>query len=159
MKKLLLFLSFFFFTLPVFFAPSVFAESPIPIQVCPTGSEFDELCTYTGENVGGIVNFAVNVLLVIAVVIALIFLIWGGIKWILSGGDKGGVEAARNMIVAAIVGLLLAFLAFFVLNVVLQFFDIDLNELKLPSISGALGKDNGGGDLVPPDLCPPGESC
>jgi hypothetical protein len=63
-------------------------------------------------------QFIITLLLVVGVLIALIFLIYGGIKWILSGGDKAGVEAARKHIVAAIVGLVIVVAAFFIINVV-----------------------------------------
>lgn len=63
-------------------------------------------------------QFIITLLLVVGVLIALIFLIYGGIKWILSGGDKAGVEAARKHIVAAIIGLVIVVAAFFIINVV-----------------------------------------
>lgn len=63
-------------------------------------------------------QFIVTVLLVVGVLIALVFLIYGGIKWILSGGDKAAVDAARKHIVAAIVGLVIVVAAFFIVNVV-----------------------------------------
>ena len=59
------------------------------------------------------------------VLIALAFLIYGGVKWITSGGDKAGVEAARNMIVAAIVGLVIAFLVYFILQIIFSLFGLD----------------------------------
>ena len=58
----------------------------------------------------------INILLVLAVILALIFLIWGGIRWIMSGGDKQKIEQARSAIIGAIVGLVLAFLSFLILN-------------------------------------------
>ncbi|MCC6711005.1 MAG: hypothetical protein IT416_01495 [Candidatus Pacebacteria bacterium] len=54
--------------------------------------------TLLGGLMGGI--------MVIAAVMVLIFLLWGAIEWITSGGDKGKTEAARNKITQAIIGLI-----------------------------------------------------
>ena len=63
-------------------------------------------------------QFIITALFVIGVIVAVAFLIYGGIKWILSGGDKAAVDAARKHIVAAIIGLVIVAGAFFILNVV-----------------------------------------
>ena len=54
-----------------------------------------------------------------------------------SGGDKGKVDEARKTVIAAIVGLIIAFLAFFILSVVLSFFGLSLTNLVLPKIPTA----------------------
>lgn len=93
------------------------------------GTTFWSLCSLditTGNPVGKIINLA----FVIATLIALAFLIFGGIKWILSGGDKAGVETARNTIVAALVGLVIVFLSYFLLRLIFSIFGIDLNNLN-----------------------------
>lgn len=96
---------------------------------------FGKLCNLNANNLGGIVGAVVTFILILAVLIALFFLIWGGIKWITSGGDKGKVDAARQTITAAIVGLIIAFLAFFILQVALGFFGLSLTNLVLPKIT------------------------
>jgi|SRR3989338_440553 len=116
-----------------FLAPSL-AFAQTSVDACPKG-DFAGLCAFNIDSFGGIISTVVTVLFVIAVVIALAFLIWGGIKWILSGGDKSAVEGARNTIVAAIVGLIIVFLAYFILNIVLGFFGISLTKLELPKLS------------------------
>lgn len=90
-------------------------------------------CAGKDLSIGQVVGFVVTTAFVIAVLVALFFLIWGGIKWITSGGDKGGVESARNQIVAAVIGLVIVFLAFFILNLVLQLFGLSLFNLELPN--------------------------
>lgn len=85
-------------------------------------------------NFGAIVGRGITIIFVIAIVIALVFLVYGGVKWILSGGDKAAVESARNTIVAAVVGLVIVFLSYFILNIVLGFFGLSLAALSLPSL-------------------------
>lgn len=118
-----------------FSLPAIAFAQDVPIDTCDENRAFGNLCNLTAANFGGLVGTAITLLFVIAVVIALGFLVWGGIKWILSGGDKSAVEGARNTIVAAIVGLVIVFLSYFILNIVLRFFGITLSNLALPSIS------------------------
>lgn len=105
------------------------------INICPgAGSGFEKLCTVDFGKFGDIVSSLITLVLIITVVIALFFLIYGGIRWIISGGDKTAVENARNTIVAAIVGLVIALLAFFILNIIGGLFNITITKLELPRI-------------------------
>jgi hypothetical protein len=85
--------------------------------LCP--SSFSSLCNINLASGGGVIGAIVQVLLIFAIVVCLFFLIYGGIRYISSGGDKGKISQARGMIVAAIVGLLISLLSFFILNFIL----------------------------------------
>jgi len=83
-------------------------------------------------------QFIVSILFVIGIIVAIAFLIYGGIRWILSGGDKAAVENARNHIVAAIVGLVIIIAAFFILSTVVTLITgapFDLSHLCIPSLA------------------------
>ncbi len=105
------------------------------VELCPKDSDFDVLCNLQYSKLGSYIGTIISIILGIAVIIALFFLIYGGIKWILSGGDKGGVEAARNTIVAAIVGLVITFLAFLIINIIGGLFNINLLNFTFPSLN------------------------
>ncbi len=60
----------------------------------------------------GIFSTIVNILLFIVGAIAVIMLIIGGIRYVVSGGDQSAVTAAKNTILYAIVGIIVAFLAY-----------------------------------------------
>lgn len=117
-------------------AAPAFADS---LNLCPKdGTGFGPLCSKaTSDKTGNILGFLINIAFIFAVVIALFYLIWGGIKWILSGGDKAAVETARATIVAAVIGLIVTFAAYFILNVVVGIFipGFQLNNIQLPSIN------------------------
>ena len=108
------------------------------INVCPPDDQFYKLCqTLNGTGkIGPIIGFVVNVLFTVAIIIALVFLIWGGLKWVLSGGDKSKVQAARETIIAALIGLVVTFAAYFLLNIVLGFFGLSINNLDIPTLPG-----------------------
>lgn len=68
---------------------------------------------------GGIFTTIVNILLYIIGAIAVIMLIIGGIRYVTSGGDSSAVTAAKNTILYAIIGIIIALLAYAIVNFVL----------------------------------------
>ena len=67
----------------------------------------------------GIFKTIVNVLLFIIGAISVIMLIIGGIRYTVSGGDSSAVTAAKNTILYAIVGIVVAILAYAIVNFVI----------------------------------------
>lgn len=61
-----------------------------------------------------------NTILYIVGIIAVIMLIIGGIKYVVSGGDSKKVTDAKNTVLYAIIGLVIAFLAFAIVNFVIS---------------------------------------
>jgi hypothetical protein len=58
----------------------------------------------------------INLMLFIVGILAIVFLIFGGIRYVISGGDKSKVDAAKNTILYAIVGLIVAILGYALVN-------------------------------------------
>ena len=69
---------------------------------------------------GGVITTITNVLLFIVGALSVIMIIWGGIRYATSGGNSSSVTAAKNTIMYAIIGLIVAFLAFAAVNFVLS---------------------------------------
>lgn len=67
----------------------------------------------------GIFTTIVNILLFLIGAIAVIMIIIGGLRYAISAGDAKAVGAAKNTILYAVVGLIVAFLAFAAVNFVL----------------------------------------
>lgn len=78
------------------------------------------------EDIGKFISSIAGVALIIAAILVFIFLVWGGIQWITSGGDKGKTEEARNRITAALVGLAIVAAAWAIVQLVAYFFGIDI---------------------------------
>ena len=70
----------------------------------------------------GVFKTITNVLLFIIGAIAVIMLIIGGIRYTVSGGDSNAITSAKNTILYAIVGIVVAILAFAVVNWVIGSF-------------------------------------
>ena len=82
----------------------------------------------------GIISALIQLLIILAAVIFFFILIIGGIRWIMSGGDKANTEAARGQITAALVGLVIVFAAWAILNLIDAFFGTTiLSGLTLPT--------------------------
>ena len=63
-------------------------------------------------------------------ILVLLYLIWGAIEWITSGGDKGKTEAARNKITSAVIGLIVIAASYAILTLALNFLGFsNLNEV------------------------------
>ncbi len=78
-----------------------------PPQV-PTGGLFT-----TGED---IIQLIINLLFVFGILATLISILSSGIQWIISTGEKQKVQNARNRLIYSIVGLLIIFAAFLIIN-------------------------------------------
>lgn len=83
-----------------------------------------------------VITQVINGLLFVAFIAALVFLIYGGIRWIISGGDKEGTAKAKGTVTAALVGLVIVLGAWILINIILQFFGIGsgLSGLTFPSL-------------------------
>lgn len=70
----------------------------------------------------GIFRTITNVLLFILGAISVIMIIIGGLRYVVSGGNATAVTAAKNTILYAIVGVIVALLAYAIINFVLNSF-------------------------------------
>lgn len=131
--------------------------SPVIIQtvalLTPSVVLADEL---TGDVVPGatlgkvpdilaVVRAAIQFILVAAFVLAFIFLIIGGIRWIVAGGDEKGVAGARGMITSALIGLVIVLVAYALIRLVEIFFGFNIitGGITVPTI------ENTGGSTSP----------
>lgn len=85
-----------------------------------------------GEFVGNVMTLAFG----IALLLVLVYLVWGAFDWITSGGDKEAVGKARSKIVNALIGLAVLAVAFALANVAAQFLGFDnINSIPIPKPS------------------------
>ena len=68
---------------------------------------------------GGVLTTIVNTLLFIIGFLSVIMLIFGGLRYIISGGNAAAVTTAKNTILYAIVGLIIAIFAYAIVNFVI----------------------------------------
>lgn len=88
-----------------------------------------------GQVVGNIISALLGLLLIVAGLISFGFLVMGSLQWITSGGDKAQLEAARNKIVHAIIGLILVASTWaFVVLILNTFLGLSFPRIEIPFI-------------------------
>lgn len=71
----------------------------------------------TGSNT---INLIIQFVFIIGIVLTVAFIILSGIQWIISGGDKQKLQAARGRLIYSIVGLIVIAGAFFIVSTVIS---------------------------------------
>jgi len=91
---------------------------------CGSNLEVDEGCdddvTTGSEGINTIITTIINVFSIIVGVVSVIMIIYGGFRYITSGGDSGNVSSAKNTIIYAVIGLVVVALAQFIVQFVLD---------------------------------------
>lgn len=116
------------------------AVGVLTFTVAPTTSAvdvFSQACNATADSKGAICNDAkqqgatgfnaiiknvINTILMVLGMIAVIMIIAGGIRYTTSNGDSNQTKAAKDTILYSVVGLVIAILAFAIVNFVLEAF-------------------------------------
>ncbi|NMC35872.1 hypothetical protein GYA49_02390 [Candidatus Beckwithbacteria bacterium] len=89
------------------------------------------------KDFGKLLSAGIQTAIILAAILTFAFLIWGGIQWITSGGDKAAYEAARGRITAALVGLAIVAAAWAVMKLVGYFFGVNVFDFEIPTASGS----------------------
>ena len=79
-------------------------------------SSKSEVCKNKNESIQPVIKTVVNTLLFVIGALSVVMIIVGGILYTTSSGDTGKVTKAKNTLTYAIVGLVVAFLAYAIVN-------------------------------------------
>lgn len=111
-------------------APSASALSASqPLQTFAAGVSAQDQVKKGIDNAGGTVNNfnigtaitnIINIMLYALGAIAVIMIIIGGIRYTTSNGDSNGIQSAKNTILYAVAGLVVAILAYAIVNFVVS---------------------------------------
>lgn len=72
------------------------------------------------EKVNSLITQIVNIFSLVVGIISVIMIIYGGFRYVTSGGDSSNVSNAKNTIIYAIIGLVVVALAQFIVQFVLD---------------------------------------
>ena len=78
------------------------------------------------EFISGLLKVIIGVAFIVGSVIFVFMLLFGAVEWISSGGDKAKVEAARDRILHALIGLVLLFSVFAAAILINNIFGINI---------------------------------
>lgn len=113
------------FTVLTFILLATFVISPLSLaagaeELKPCTNADSTLCQSTETSlIGGILTSVINLLLVVAGVIAVIMVIVGGIRYITSDGDSGKANQAKNTILYAVIGVVVTVMSYSIVNFVI----------------------------------------
>lgn len=71
----------------------------------------------------------VDIGIILSGLLLLVYLVWGGVEWLTSGGDKGKIENARSKLTNALIGVAIIASSYAVWRLALTFFGIDLTNI------------------------------
>lgn len=97
---------------------STTSQGDFTVKATPPGGFYDDFTV--------MLNSIMNVVLTIGVIAVLLYLIWGGIEWITSGGNTSKTESARNKITASIIGLIILISAWAIMLFVQQLLGLEV---------------------------------
>jgi uncharacterized membrane protein YidH (DUF202 family) len=84
------------------------------------GANCDTDVATGSEGINDIITTIINAFSIIVGVVSVIMIIYGGFRYITSGGDSGNVSSAKNTIIYAVIGLVVVALAQFIVQFVLD---------------------------------------
>ncbi len=104
---------------PVIATTTVNAVTPKE-QICRGINNNDTgTCTTTGSNsLSGFIKNIVNILLYIIGAIAVLMIIIGGLRYVISGGDSSQTKSAKDTVLYAVIGLVIAVMSYAIVNFV-----------------------------------------
>lgn len=93
------------------------------------------------QNIIKLVQGVIRFILVVAFILAFLFLIIGGVRWITAGGDEKAVAGARGMITGALIGLVIVLVAYALIRTVEIFFGVNIitgSNFSIPQVPTGL---------------------
>lgn len=91
-----------------------------PVDVLDSCNDPGRVCAGTDKgSLNGILKNIINLLLFVIGIISVIMIIIGGFRYATSAGDAGQTKSARDTIIYAVVGLVIAVMSFAIVNFVL----------------------------------------
>jgi cytochrome bd-type quinol oxidase subunit 2 len=106
--------------------PALVSAASINDNLC-TGATLSTTATTCGSStsagtnsINSIITNIVNIFSLVVGITAVVMIIFGGFRYITSGGDSNNVSSAKNTIIYAIIGLVIVALAQFIVQFVLN---------------------------------------
>lgn len=103
------------------------------IVIKPQGTNWNNIVEITPTS---LISGAITLVLTLAAIGFLAMLLAGGLKWVVSEGEKTNVEAARNQVTNAVVGLVIVFSAFAAVKLIETLFGVTIigGAISIPKL-------------------------
>lgn len=91
-------------------------------NACTPANKDTAVCKSSGDSVGKLIQTIINTLLFVIGAISVIMIIVGGIRYVLSNGNASQINSAKDTVLYAVIGLVVALLAYAIVGFVLNQF-------------------------------------
>lgn len=88
--------------------------------ICTGENNNSEVCKNGSKNIASIAKQVIDTLMFCIGIVAVAMIIFSGIKYIISMGDAGNIAKAKNTLMYSVIGLVVAFLAYAIVNFVID---------------------------------------
>ncbi len=88
------------------------AMTAAPVLALETGIDYGTLTGLGTKDIREGIMSVINVLLGFLGILAIVIILWGGFRWLTSGGNEEKVGEAKKIITAGIIGLVIIFTAY-----------------------------------------------
>jgi hypothetical protein len=122
-QTFLVFLPTTYYLLPT----TVHAQTPTPVQIPP----------HLGPGPAGLASIQELIVRIISISVGLAFvalvvmLFWGGIKFMISGGDAKGIQSATQTLTYAVIGIVMMVGAWLILKLIAAFTGVNVVDFCL----------------------------
>ena len=102
--------------------PTVLA-APVDVftETCKNNSGDAVLCSKSdGSGIFTVIKQVIQVMLIVAGIVAVIMIVIGGIKYTTSNGDQAHVKSAKDTILYSVIGLVVAIISYAIVTYVLK---------------------------------------
>lgn len=101
-----------------------FGEEAVNQGLAGAPSSFDVAEPSAGF--GPMLSSILSGVMIVSALLVLIYLVWGGIEWLTSGGEKAKLEKARNRITQAIIGIIVLAATTAIFMMVQSFLNVEI---------------------------------
>jgi hypothetical protein len=110
--------------------PKLLAQDTV--SLLSNNTNYSHLSNFQPSNY---VTAAINIALGLAGVLAFLFLLLGGLQWIMAGHDKDALDKAKKRIVQALIGLSIVFSVYALIFIIRVLFGVDIIGLRLQRLN------------------------
>lgn len=104
-------------------ATATYAYNPLDDVCSQAGAGDNAVCKKKDEDGTKVVGIIVNTLMFLTGIASVAMIIWGGFRYVTSAGNAASVATAKNTIIYAVIGLVVAIVSYAIVHWVLHLFE------------------------------------